>query len=58
MFSGSYIKLDFIEFVQVIDDINTKVGLQEGTSCIVPVTVAMVKIERLKQDGISRNYSS
>lgn len=37
--SGSHIKLDLIEFVQVIDYVNTKVGLQEGASCVVPVTV-------------------
>lgn len=38
MSSRSHIKLDFIEFVQMIDDVNTKVWLQKGTSCIVPVT--------------------
>lgn len=51
MFSGSHIKLDLIEFIQVIDDINSKVGLQEGTPCVVPVTAGIVKMERLKQGG-------
>jgi len=39
MTPGGHIKLDLIEFVQVIDYVNTKVGLQEGAPCIVPVTV-------------------
>lgn len=36
--SGSHIKLDLIEFVQVTDYVHTKVGLQERASCIIPVT--------------------
>lgn len=39
MTSGSDIKLDLVEFIQVADYVNTEVGLQEGASCIVPVTV-------------------
>lgn len=38
MTSGSDIKLDLVEFIQVVDYVNTEVGLQERASCIVPVT--------------------
>lgn len=38
MTSGSHIKLHLVEFIQVIDYVNTEVGLQERASCIVPVT--------------------
>lgn len=38
MTSGRYIKLNLIEFVQVVDYINTEVRLQKGASCIVPIT--------------------
>lgn len=37
--SGCYIKLDLIEFIQVVDDINVQMGLQEGTAFIIPLTV-------------------
>ena len=32
MTSGSHVELDLIEFIQVIDYVDTKVGLQEGAS--------------------------
>lgn len=38
MSPGTHIKLDFIEFIKVIDNIHTEMGLQKGASCIVPVT--------------------
>lgn len=38
MAPGSHIELDLIELIQMIDYVNTQVGLQKGTSCIVPVT--------------------
>ncbi len=38
MTSGCYIKLDLIEFIQVVDDINVQMGLQEGTAFIIPLT--------------------
>lgn len=50
MSSGSHIKLNLVEFIQVIDDVNTKVGLQERTSCIVPITAGREKTEGSKQD--------
>jgi len=39
MTSGCYIKLDLIEFIQVVDDIDVQMGLQEGTAFIIPLTV-------------------
>lgn len=41
--SRGHIKLDLIEFIQVVDDVYTKVRLQEGASNIVPVTVGKRK---------------
>lgn len=35
---GCYIKLDLIEFIQMVDDVNIKMGLQERTAFIIPVT--------------------
>lgn len=46
MSSGCHIKLDLIELIQVTDDVNTKVGLQEGASCIVPVTAGRERRKR------------
>lgn len=37
--SGCYIKLDLIEFIQVVDDIDIQMGFQEGTAFIIPLTV-------------------
>lgn len=37
--SECYIKLDLIEFIQVVDDISVQMGLQEGTAFIIPLTV-------------------
>lgn len=50
MTSGGHIKLDLIEFIQVIDYVNTKVGLQEGASCIVPVTTGREVRKRLQKN--------
>ena len=49
MSSGGHVKLDLIEFIQVIDDVNTKMVLQEGASCVEPVTTRGEKRERLNQ---------
>ena len=43
MTPGSHVKLDFIELVQVADDVDTKVGLYERTAGIVPVTMEEVE---------------
>lgn len=50
MTSGSDIKLDLVEFIQVVDYVNTEVGLQERASCIVPVTARGELWQRLQQD--------
>jgi hypothetical protein len=38
-----HVKLDFIELVQVADDIDTKVRLYKRTAGIVPVTMEELK---------------
>lgn len=38
MTPGSHIELDLIELIEMTDYVDTEVGLQKGTSCIVPVT--------------------
>lgn len=51
MTSGGHIKLDLVELIQVADDVNTQVGLQEGASCIVPVTVGRKISEDKEKKG-------
>lgn len=46
MAPGRHIKLDLVELIKVINNVNTEMGLQEGTSSIVPITVGTGMRER------------
>lgn len=36
--SGCNVKLDLVEFIQIVDNVSSEVGLEEGTPGIIPVT--------------------
>lgn len=36
--SGCNVKLDLVEFIKIVDNVSSEVGLEEGTPGIIPVT--------------------
>lgn len=60
MTSGSHIKLDLVELIQVVDYVRTISGIQQRTSCIIPVTEGKdheAKV-RVKHNKTTRNNNT